>query len=166
MKISGQLIALAILYLTPLASLPQDDVELYPKSSVKVDWVQGTDFSKYHTYTLKTSSKVTPDQQQTAEGVVDATLQAKGLQKVGMDASPSLIVVLKGGSRQIYTLDSNGSPVKKGTLIVELMDPKLEKVIWWGTAEDIFSDNPTKALHLLQKKVSKMFEKYPPPVAR
>ena len=166
MRNTRELLAMGILFLVPLASVAQDDVEMYPKSFVKVDWVQGTDFSKYNTYALEFSSKVTPDQKQTVEGVMDATLQVKGLQKVGMDANPSLIVVLKGGSRLIYTLDSNGNPVKKGTLIVELMDPKLKKAVWWGTAEDIFSDDPNKALHLLQKKVSKMFEKYPPPTNR
>jgi hypothetical protein len=46
MGISCQLLATGILYLMlmPLVSMAQDVVP-YPKSEVKVDWVQGTDFS-------------------------------------------------------------------------------------------------------------------------
>ena len=46
MKISYQFLAISLLYLTPLASMAQEVVP-YANSDVKVDWVRGTDFSKY-----------------------------------------------------------------------------------------------------------------------
>ena len=164
MRIRCQLLAISILYLMPWASQAQDVVP-YPKSEVKVDWVRGTDFSKYNTYALGTSSQMTPDPKHTIEGMIDVALQAKRLQKVAMDANPSLIVAFNAGNKLIYTLDSYG-PVKQGTLVVELADPQLNKAVWWGTAEDTLPDKPNKDLHLIQKKISKMFEKYPPPTTK
>jgi hypothetical protein len=56
--------------------------------------------------------------------------------------------------------------VKQGTLIVELADPQLKKAVWWRIADDAPADNPEKNVALIRKKVSKMFEKYPPPTKR
>ncbi len=86
MRISCKLLAISILSLMPLASMAQQDVVPYAKSSVKVDWVRGTDFSKYKTYAWGTSHLATPSLEHTVQGMIDAALQAKGLQKVGMDA--------------------------------------------------------------------------------
>ena len=49
MKVRCQLLAITVLYVTPFVSMAQDVVP-YAKSEVKVDWVRGTDFSKYKTY--------------------------------------------------------------------------------------------------------------------
>ena len=56
----------------------------YVNPNVKVDWVRGTDFSKYKTYAWKTSHLATPSLEPTVQGIIDAALQGKGLQKVGM----------------------------------------------------------------------------------
>ena len=94
MKIICQLLAIGIFYLMPLASMAQDVVP-YAKSEVKVDWVRGTDFSKYKTYAWGTTRQTTPNPKHPTEDI-DAALQAKGLQKVEMDANPSLIVAFSG----------------------------------------------------------------------
>jgi hypothetical protein len=163
MRIVCQLLAISVLYLMPLNSAAQDhDVVPYPKPVLKVDWVRGTDFSKYKTYAWGSSRQTTADPKHTIEGMIDAALQAKGLQKVGTDENPNLVVVLNAGNKLIYTLQSYNL-VKEGTLVIQLADPQLKEAVWWGIAEDTLTDKPEKDRNLIQKKISKMFQEYPPP---
>jgi len=167
MRITCQLLALGILSLMALPSTAQDVVP-YPNSAVKVDWVRGTDFSKCKTYAWGISRQMTPDQKRTIENTIEAALNAKGLQKVEMDANPSLIVAFSGGNKPVYSIQGylKNPIVKQGTLIVQLADPQLKKAVWWGIAEDTLTDDPGKYVALIQKVISKMFEKYPPPAKK
>jgi hypothetical protein len=167
MRITCQLLALGILSVMALPSTAQDVVP-YPKSDVKVDWVRRTDFSKGKTYAWGTTSQMTPDPKHTIEGAIDAALQAKGLQQVGMDANPSLIVAFSAGNKPVYSIQGSlkNPIVNQGTLIVQLADPQLKKAVWWGVAEDTLTDDPAKYVALIQKVISKMFEKYPPPTKK
>jgi uncharacterized protein DUF4136 len=164
MRIKRQLLAFVVLYLMPLSSTAQDVVP-YPKSDVKVDWVRGTNFSECKTYAWGTARQMTPDPKHTIEVTIDAALQAKGLQKVDRDANPSLLVAFSAGNKLIYSIQGSlkNPIVKEGTLVVQLADPQLKKAVWWGIADDTLTDNPDKYVALIQKKISKMFEKYPPP---
>jgi hypothetical protein len=167
MRINCKLLALGILCLIPVVSDAQDVVP-YPKSDVKVDWVRGTDFSKCKTYAWGTTRQMTPDPKHTIEVTIDAALQAKGLQKVDMDTNPSLIVAFSAGNKLVYPIQGylKNPIVKEGTLVVQLADPQLKKALWWGIAEDTLTDNPDKYAALIQKTISKMFEKYPPPTRK
>jgi hypothetical protein len=166
MRISCRLIAISVLSLMPLASIAQDVVP-YAKSEVKVDWVRGTDFSQYKTYAWGTTHQMTPGSEHPKEDI-DAVLQAKGLQKVGMDANPGLIVAFSSGSKLVYPIQGylKNPAVKQGTLVVQLADSQSKKAVWWGIAEDTMTDDPGKDLPLIQKRVSKMFENYPPPTKK
>lgn len=163
MRISCQLSAIGILYLMPLASMAQI-VEPYARSEVKVDWVRGTDFSKYKTYAWGAPDNKAPDPKHPLEDI-DAALQAEGLQKVGMDENPTLLVGFSVGNKLVYVIQGYAKNpfVKQGSLVVEMADPKLKKVVWWGVAEDTLTDNPDKDIPMIQKNISKMFKKYPPP---
>jgi Domain of unknown function (DUF4136) len=163
MRISRQLIAIGILYLMPVSSIAQG-VEPYAKSEVKVDWVRGTDFSKYKTYAWGSPDQKAPDPKHPLEDI-DAALQAEGLQEVAMDTNPSLLVGFSVGNKLVYVIQgyAKNPLVKQGTLIVELADPRLKKIVWWGIAHDTLTDNPDKDLPMIQKNISKMFKKYPPP---
>jgi len=167
MRISFQSVAIGILCLMPFTSIAQDAVP-YAKSDVKVDWVRGTDFSKCKTYAWGNVSQMTPDPKHTIEVAIDAALQAKGLQKVDMDANPSIIVAFSGGNKLVYPIQGYlKNPIaKQGTLVVQLADPQLKKALWWGIAEDTLTDDPNKYVALIQKRISKMFEKYPPPTKK
>jgi hypothetical protein len=166
MKISFQLLAMGILSLLPLASMAQDVVP-YAKSEVKVDWVRGTDFSRYKTYAWAASQQRTPDPQHLIENI-DSALQGKGLQPVGIDANPSLIVACNAGNKLVYPIQGylKNPTIKQGTLVIQLADPHLKKAVWWGIAEEVLTDKPGKDLPMVQKAVSKMFEKYPPPTQK
>src|SRR5579864_7268948 len=137
MRVSSKVLALGILCLMRVVSNAQEVVP-YPKSDVKVDWVRGTDFSKCETYAWGTARQMTPDPKHTIEGAIDATLQAKGLQKVDVDANPSLIVAFSAGNKPVYSIQGSlkNPIVNQGTLIVQLADPQLKKAAWWGIAED------------------------------
>ena len=164
MRISGQLLTIGILLLTPFASIAQEVVP-YAKSELRVDCVRGTEFSKYKTYAWGATRQTTPNAKHPTEDI-DAALQAKGLQKVGMDANPSLIVAFSGEGELVYAIQTYYSIVKQGTLVVELVDPQLKRAVWWGIAGEAITDNPDEDVPRVQKKISKMFEKYPPPTKK
>jgi hypothetical protein len=141
------------------------EVVPYANSDVKVDWVRGTDFSKYKTYAWGTSHLATPSLEHTVQGMIDAALQEKGLQKVGMDADPGLVVAFSSGNKLVYSIQGS-SIVKEGTFVLQLADPQLKKSVWWSFADDTVTDNPDKDVPLIQKRISKMFQKYPPPAKK
>jgi Domain of unknown function (DUF4136) len=164
MRINWQLPAILVLCLIPLASMAQDVVP-YAQTDVKVDWVRGTDFSKYSTYAWGTSRQQTPDPVWNQRYIddIDAALSAKGLHKVEMDANPSLIVAYDAGSKPTFVIQGYRGVVKQGTFIVELVDPQLKKAVWWGIANDVMTDKPERDVPMVQKKIATMFKKYPPP---
>ena len=53
--------------------------------------------------------------------------------------------------------------MKQGTLVVELADPQSRKDVWWAVGEDTLTGDRNKDLSIIQRTVSKMFKKYPPP---
>jgi len=163
MKISCQLLAIGILYLMPLTSSAQEVVP-YANSEVKVDWVRGTDFSHYKTYAWGAPNRKAPDPNHPLDDI-DSALQAKGLQKVGPGANPDLLVAFRVGNKQVYVLQhiAKDPIVKQGTLVVELADPRLKTVVWWGIGEDTLTDDRSKDLPMIQRTIVKMFKKYPPP---
>jgi hypothetical protein len=42
----------------------------------------------------------------------------------------------------------------------------LKKAVWWGIAYGTLTDTANKDIPSIQKKISKMFEKYPPPAKK
>jgi hypothetical protein len=163
MRLSCQLLAIGVLYLMPLASMAQEAVP-YANSEVTVDWVRGTDFSKYKTYAWGTPNQKATDPNHPLDDI-EAALQAEGLQKVGADANPDLLVAFSVGSSQVYVLQNiaKNPIVKQGTLKVQLADAKSKTVVWWAFGEDTLTNNRDKDLPIIQRTVSKMFKKYPPP---
>jgi hypothetical protein len=163
MRFSYQLLAICTLYLMPLASRAQEVVP-YANSEVKVDWARGTDFSKYKTYAWGTPKQKAPDPNHPLDDI-DAALQAEGLQKVGSDANPDLLVAFSVGNKLVYVIQGlrRNPIVKQGTLVVELADPQSKRIVWWGVGEDTLTDNRDKDLPMIQRTISKMFRKYPPP---
>jgi hypothetical protein len=163
MRLSCQLLAIGVLYLMPLASMAQEAVP-YANSKVTVDWVRGTDFSKYKTYAWGTPYQKATDPNHPLDDI-EAALQAEGLQKVGTDANPDLLVAFSAGSSQVYVLQNiaKNPIVKQGTLKVQLADAKSKTVVWWAFGEDTLTNNRDKDLPIIQRTVSKMFKKYPPP---
>jgi hypothetical protein len=169
MKTGYILLLAGIAWLMPRVSTAQDVVP-YPTSQVKVDWVRGADFSKYETYAWSTSYQKTQTAKWDGYLVknIDSQLQAKGLKKVASDGSPNLIVSYGFGSKIEYSIQ--GYPSKsfhtKGTLVVELVDSQMKKAAWWGILENMLTGNSKKDFQMVDKRISQMFQKYPPPPTR
>ena len=68
-----------------------------------MDWVKGTDFSKYKTYAWGTSHLMTPQKHPTED--IDAALQAEGLHRVGRNENPSLLVAFSSGTKPVYVIE-------------------------------------------------------------
>jgi Domain of unknown function (DUF4136) len=164
-KIHYRVLLVGIIGFVSLASVGQV-VEPYAASDVKVNWVRGTDFSKYKTYAWGITHQQNPDQVWNQRHIddIDAALQAKGLQKVEMTGNPSLIVSYDAGSTVEYTIQGFAKgPVTEGTLVVELVDPQTKKALWWGVAHNEVAGKTDKDVPMIHKKIMKMFEHYPPP---
>ena len=167
MKIGCQLLLVGIMCLVALTAKAQGTQEVEAKSDVKVNWVRGTDFSKYKTYAWGTSHQKTPNavwNQHLVEDI-DAALQAKGLHKVEIGGNPNLIVAYDAGTQPAYSIWdlTEVKEVKEGTLVVQLVDSQYGKVVWWGIADDTLTNKPEKDFPMVQKRISKMFKQYPPP---
>lgn len=74
-----------------------------------------------------------------------------------------------GFGRSPFTFGMAHSPVesreiKEGQLVVELVDPKAEQVIWQGRAERNLTEsmNAAQRSELIDRIVKAMFEQYPP----
>jgi hypothetical protein len=163
MKFTWHFLAMGALALMPLALTAQEVVP-YANSEVKVDWVRGIDFSKYKTYAWGTPDQKAPDPNHPLDDI-NAALQAEGLQKVARDANPGLLVAFSVGNKLVYVIQgfSRNPIIKEGNLVVELADAQSKKAVWWGVANDTITDNHEKDLAVIQKAISKMFKKYPPP---
>ncbi|HET6862417.1 MAG TPA: DUF4136 domain-containing protein [Pyrinomonadaceae bacterium] len=144
---------------------------------VTTDSVPNTDWSKYHTYSW---GEGTPAQDPiTAQRIVagiDSQLAAKGLKKV--DADPDLVVIYHTSTAQQKSLNWSSmggfgrfggmgsaqvDTVINGQLKVDIADYKAKQFLWRGTATDTVSDNPQKVAKTLNKALTKMFQKFPPP---
>jgi Domain of unknown function (DUF4136) len=53
-----------------------------------------------------------------------------------------------------------------GQLVVDIGDVKNKKFLWRGTASGTVSDKPEKVEKTIEKAVTKMFQKFPPPVKK
>ena len=66
-----------------------------------------------------------------------------------------------GGSSTTYV-----DKILVGQLVVDIGDVKAKKYIWRATASGTIPDKPEKGASLINKAVTKMFEKYPPPAKK
>ena len=157
---------------------------------VNVDWDKATNFSGFKTYAW--GNNTVAQNQMMGDRIVrdiEAQLAAKGLQKVEASANPDLVVMYHAGrdtETQMNTIDtgmygpgwgrwgyggmgSSTTYVDKilvGQLIVDIGDVKNKKFIWRGTASATIPDKPEKGEKLINKAVTKMFQKFPPPVKK
>ncbi len=66
---------------------------------------------------------------------------------------------MMGGS-SVSTTTVNTIPI--GTLVIDLLDPKQQKLVFRGIATDTLSSKPEKNTQKIVKSVNKIFDKYPP----
>ncbi len=151
-------------------------------ASVKTDYSHSVDFSRYKTYSWIKVSVEDPLWEDRISNAVDSQLTARGWTKV--DSGGDAAVAAYGSTRTQKTVQTwydgfgggwrwrgfgdgmatttvQETPV--GSLMVDIFDGSDKKLIWRGIATDTLSGKPDKDEKKLQKAVSNMFEKFPPP---
>ena len=175
------LIALLLMLLGTVSATAQ-------KVSVGAD--PAVDLTKFKTYGWSKVASTNPVADQIVITAVDAQLAAKGLTKV--DTDPELTVVVFGSSMSdVHVSNPSWAPslnsiatgvavgsqswlVRKGTLVVDLLETKTNNSVWRGTATDTLDRGPTgdkvKDAKVLEKPiknaVKKMFKQFPHPARK
>ena len=155
------------------------------KVSVGAD--PAVDVTKFKTYGWSKVVSANPIADQFVVSAVDAQLAAKGLRRV--DTDPELTVVVFGSSiSDVHVSNPSWAPslnsiatgvavgsqswlVRKGTLVVDLVETKTSNSVWRGTATDTLDSGPTgdkakdaKAIEKpIKNAVKKMFKQFPHP---
>lgn len=141
---------------------------------VSADWVRGTDFSRFKTYSWRLSPQPVQDAVWNARIIsyVDEQLSAKGLKKQAPDQPPDLIVrYIAGVQRPVLpsgasVADASGMIGKTeqgyAGLRVYLADPRSSAVVWYALATDALSDLSDKDVTRVQHLIQEMFRHYPP----
>jgi len=145
--------------------------------TVSVNYNRSQSFASYHTYAFGSNNANQVQNSilaQVAIQDVDAALQAKGLQKVGENQTPDILVTVSGGMQQQTSYSAWGmrgigggmggiTPQQNvvGTLIVDLYDAKTQSLIWRGLGQNTLNNNGGKNQQMVQNAVTKMFKQWP-----
>lgn len=158
----------------------------WPALGQKVDvkYDKTVDFSKYKTYTWAEGMPAkNPIINQMITEQIDQQMGARGLTKtadgdlqVMFAAATDLDLQITGltwsnVSNPMGSMTNVGPPmnVRKGMLVVDLMDRKAERYIWRATAKETLPQSPSgdmvkdaqRAEKLVKNAVAKVFSKYP-----
>jgi hypothetical protein len=155
-----------------------------PASAQKVetDYDHSVNFSRYHTYSWGHVHATDPLFESRIREAVDHVLQSKGWQLVPANGDVMLTAVAIEKHQTEYTTfyDNLGGgwrwhgwgpgmatttvdKIPLGTLVIDMYDCSNRNLIWRGLAHDQLSGKPDKDTKKLQKAVTKMFAKFPPP---
>jgi hypothetical protein len=159
---------------------------------VDVGYDKGTDFSRYTSYTWGEPARTPtrPLLYASIVGSIDHELKAKGLAR--RDSGGDLILIPAGGidfgmagaAGMPITSTYGGAPiafdatmwsgaggsgaltstyVTEGTLVLEFLDRKTNKIVWTGTAKQkVDLENKQKALDRIDKAIAKLLKQFPP----
>jgi len=149
-------------------------------SSMKVstDYDRAANFAPLKSYSWRVEQQLpNPLNAQRLVDAIDANLKAKGFTKVesggdltvtyhaATDRSVDVQSFQSGGPYSCWggcTTSTTVTPVTIGTLIVDVVDGKTNKMLWRGNATDTVSGDPKENEAKIQEAVHKMFEKFPP----
>jgi hypothetical protein len=149
-------------------------------SSMKVstDYDRAANFAPLKTYSWRLEQQLpNPLNAQRLVDAVDANLKAKGFTKVdsggdvtvtyhaAADKSVDVQSFQSGGAYSCWggcMTSTTVTPVTLGTLIVDIVETKSNKMLWRGSASDTVSGDPKENEAKIQEGVHKMFEKFPP----
>jgi hypothetical protein len=144
-------------------------------AQVSVEFDDSVDFKEYQTYALRDGTPARRlDVQIRIEGYISRELEKRGLSRV--EESPDLLVrtyalvdkltleqLANQGTWEFYTglTDMDAYSVKAGTLVVDIVDPGSEKVLWRGLVAAPVSGSVASVERKLDKAVTKMFRQFP-----
>jgi hypothetical protein len=141
--------------------------------TLRVQWDRKVDFSRYQTFSwLEGTAAVDPTVNELIRESIENELSVRGI--FPDEAEPDLQVVyhasaqekfeISGGYRRDWeeaaalTVDSHLA----GTLVIDLVDAREDRIVWRGTATATVSGNPKKARGRIPTIIEKMFADFPP----
>lgn len=151
---------------------------------VKVGWDEHVDFSKYHTWEWKPDGSIRdPVWSRRCEDVLSDTLETRGLKPVNQDADLWAVVHARLSSETevvsynpgwgygwgpwgpAWAMDETVAyQIPVGTILVDLVDPRLKQIVWRGRAHDVIDPNKSNEAReeKLRQVLAQMFAGYPP----
>ena len=149
-------------------------------ASVATDYDRTADFTAPKTYFWREGTRLpNPLMEERIMQAVDANLQEKGLRRV--DDGGDLTVTYHASAEKsvdIQTFDtgypygcwggcmSTSSttvrPITTGTLVVDLVDSRTNRLIWRGQGSDTITDDPAETERKIYEIVGRMFAEFPP----
>jgi hypothetical protein len=175
MGFTAALAVLGVLVMVAGTALAQD---------VTVNYVPGTDFSKYKTYKwVEIQGAEKPDQiiDTQIKQAIDKALTAGGLTKVTGDTADLYVAYQMAitQERQWSTYNVGGpyawrygggtgtatsSTIQIGTVALDMFDPAAKELVWKGQASKTLSNekNPEKRQKNIDKAMAKLLKDFPP----
>ena len=162
---------------------------------VRTDFDPGADFAKFKTYAFAELTDVNKGgmldnslMRKRLDQMVGQQLTNKGLQQVGLDQSPDLLVNYWVGVKEKQQIESTGGRAgmyagprgggygwgagygggvttyeyKEGTLAVDLVEAAKKELVWRATIVATLEDRPDENLELANQGITKAFQDYPP----
>lgn len=155
-------------------------------AKVRVDFDAEADFSSYETFQWKRSPRTLDEEWPLIHSqivrIVEAQLDKAGLREV--DADPDLYVIYHAGKSSSLVVDTNqvgydmgpawhwdpywnpwtGSAhlrsYKEGTLVIDLVDARQDRIIWRGTTEGMIPADRDALGRKIEVGVEKMVRKF------
>jgi len=162
---------------------------------VRTDFDPGADFAKFKTYAFAELTDVSKGgmldnslMRKRLDQMVGQQLTNKGLQQVGLDQNPDLLVNYWVGVKEKQQIESTGGRAgmyagprgggygwgagygggvttyeyKEGTLAVDLVEAAKKELVWRATIVATLEDRPDENLELANQGITKAFQDYPP----
>ena len=152
---------------------------------VRTDFDPAADFTTFRTYAFAGMTDLNQGGvlnnslvRKRLEQMVGQQLSSKGLRQVGLDEHPDLLVHYWITIKEKQRVESTGSMVgpygrrgyggvttydyEEGTLIVDLVTPSKNELVWRGSIVSTLADSKEENLQMVNKAIAKAFEDYPP----
>ncbi len=150
---------------------------------VRSDYAATADFSSFKTYKLRIDDlKLNDIDKDRVLNEVSKQLQAKGLHS---GENPDLIINLKAGHKKVTDVETTrgiggyygwGGPwgfgmgvnrtwtdhYNSGSLVIDMVDAKTQKLVWQGIGEGISVDSPRSKQKQIPEVVTEIMANYPP----
>lgn len=141
--------------------------------TIRVQWDRKVDFSGYQSFTwIEGTAAVDPAVNQMLTETIENELAVRGI--FPDEADPGLHVAYHASAREEFQVqggyrrdweDSGAIEVDShvaGTLVIDLVDARENRVVWRAIATATVSGNPKKARARIPSVVQKMFADFPP----
>ena len=157
-------------------------------AEVKIDYDRTAAFSSYKTYSRGKVNTQNPLWGDRIKAAVASALAAKGWTEMESGGDVSIMAMemtqdhqtlstyydnfgggwgwRRGFGGGFGTSSTTEETYKVGTLVVDLFDTSVKKLIWRGSASDTLSDKSGRNIKRLNSDVQKMFERFPPEVKK